>query len=242
MRIKIALDADKIVCISRLDIDQDFSKKTSVDKCIHIPNGYDEHDFKHVISESVKKNKFILLHLGAIGIERNPVYLFKAIHALHEDGTITADSFTLRLIGNVEEEILRTIKKENVGNFIEIMKYLPHQEALKQTEQADAMLLLVTQSKKNIRILPGKTFEYLRTGKPILALGPPGGEVDRILSEVNGGRLIAYEGHEQIRSFLGSLFKAWRADTIQHESSELIKKYERKNLTADLVKLFEELI
>jgi glycosyltransferase involved in cell wall biosynthesis len=188
------------------------------------------------------ENRFTLLHLGAVGIERNPVQLFKTIATLHKENIITPDSFTLRFIGNIENEVLNTIKQEMISDFVEVIDYLPHTRAIEETGRASAMLLLVTQSKKNIRILPGKTFEYLRTGKPVLALGPQGGEVDRILSEVQGGKLIEYEAREQIQSYLISLIDAWQNDSMNHARPELINKYERKNLTADLVRIFDDLI
>ncbi len=239
---KVLNDADRIVCISKLDIEQDFFKKTAAEKCINIPNGYDDQDFENLNPKPEREKKFTLLHLGAVGTERNPVQLFKAVHTLYKKNILTPDSFTLRFIGNIEKEVLNTIKQEMISDFVEVIDYMPHTQAIEETERASAMLLLVTQSKKNIRILPGKTFEYLRTGKPVLALGPQGGEVDRILSEVQGGKLIEYEDREKIQSYLISLIDAWHDDTMHYARPELIKKYERKNLTADLVRVFEELI
>lgn len=239
---KVLNDADRVVCISKLDIEEDFSKKTAAEKCINIPNGYDDQDFNHLNQMPEKDKKFTLLHLGAVGNERNPVQLFKAVHNLDKKNIITPDSFTLRFIGSIEEKVLNTIKQEHISEFVEVINYLPHTRAIEETKRASAMLLLVTQSKKNYRILPGKTFEYLRTGKPILALGPQNGEVDRILSEVQGGKLIEYEAREKIQSYLISLIDAWQDDTMHYARPELIKKYERKNLTADLVQIFNELI
>ncbi len=239
---KVLADADKIICISQLDIEHDFSNKINVDKCINIPNGFDEEDFKATTAKSDSGKKFTLLHLGAVGIERNPVQLFNTVHSLHEKKTINPESFLLRFIGSVEQEIVNTVDRLGINNYVEFIEYMPHAQAVEQSTQASAMLLLVTQSKKNFRILPGKTFEYLRTGKPILALGPQHGEVDRILSEVQGGKLIDYADKEKIESYLVSLIVAWKNDRLSHASLESIQKYERKNLTADLVEVFENVI
>ena len=42
------------------------------------------------------------------------------------------------------------------------------------------------------RHVPGKLFEYLRTGKPIIAFGDGNEEVKNILTDVNAGMLFRY--------------------------------------------------
>ncbi|MCD6441460.1 MAG: glycosyltransferase family 4 protein, partial [Candidatus Marinimicrobia bacterium] len=199
-------NADKISCISRLDIEEDFAKKTDPEKCVNIANGYDEADFLNIKTGVTKSKKFIILHIGAVGKERNPLNLFKAICKLADGKIITPEIFTLRFIGHVDELVLQSIKSENIEPFVDFIAYLPHSEALAQTIFADVMLLLVTQSEKNRRILPGKTFEYMRTGKPILALGPESGEVARILKETGSGYMIDYTDVSTINSKLLQMF------------------------------------
>ncbi len=191
-------DADKISCISQMDIEEDFAKKTDPEKCVNIANGYDEADFRNIKPGEIKSKKFIILHIGAVGKERNPLNLFKAICKLADEKIITPETFTIRFIGHVDELALQSIKSENIEPFVDFIAYLPHSEALAQTMFADVMLLLVTQSEKNRRILPGKTFEYMRTGKPILALGPEKGEVARILSDTGCGVMIDYNSSGDI--------------------------------------------
>ena len=239
---KILKAANSIVAISQLDIETDFAAKSSPEKCWHIPNGFDEHDFEGFDFRQKSGKKFILLHLGAIGKERNPINLFKVIAELAKSNRISTETFTLRLIGNIENEIRESIASEKISEFVEFNDYLPHIEALSETVNASAMLLLVTQSEKNKRILPGKTFEYMRTLRPILALGPEKGEVDRILSETGCGIMIEYQNKEKIYNYLLKMINDWREGNYLNESFEFIKKYERKNLTGELVKIFENLL
>jgi hypothetical protein len=56
-----------------------------------------------------------------------------------------------------------------------------HGEAMRHMQRARALLLLVNDTPNLMGILPGKLFEYLSTGRPILAVGPQQGDVARVL-------------------------------------------------------------
>jgi hypothetical protein len=47
------------------------------------------------------------------------------------------------------------------------------------------------------RHVPGKLFEYLRSGKPILAFGDDNKEVQRILEEAKAGIIFPYTSNAQ---------------------------------------------
>lgn len=229
--------ADRITCISHLDVEMDFGKKAGMEKCLTIPNGYDEEDFESIsYTPNKDKNHFTLLHLGAVGRERNPENLFRAVRQLQQEGIISADTFTLRFVGKVEPLIVESIQAEGIMDLVDFISYLPHHEALKQMEKASAMLLLITQSEKNVRIMPGKTFEYMRSGLPVLALGPENGEVAGTLSRSGTGKVIAYESPEKMKSFLKELlsgeFKLDKAD---------VARFSRRQLSKDMANCFDEL-
>jgi type IV pilus biogenesis protein CpaD/CtpE len=75
------------------------------------------------------------------------------------------------------------------------------------------------------RHVPGKLFEYLRTGKPIIAFGDDNYEVNKILSEANAGMIFSYsqDGHEFFENL--SKFKTDQAT---------VKKYCRRNIAKEL--------
>ncbi len=235
--------ADIVTCISQLDIELDFAKKTDVAKCINIPNGYDEDDFVSIDTSNSSTEKFTILHLGAVNKERNPVKFFKAVNSLREKGAITKQNFQITFVGKVESIIKDTVEQNNISELVNYVDYLPHSKALKQIEKANALLLLVTQSQKNRRILPGKTFEYMRTGKYILALGPEDGEVSRIITETKTGKVIEYSDEAKMEETLETLITAWQdKQYITNDNAETIKNYSREELTKKLVRIFNNLI
>ena len=240
LELSVLKEAQRVICISKRDIEFDFGRKVAPEKCINIPNGYDEEDFEGLTPPPNNFKGFTLLHLGSIGAERTPVNLFKAIQELHRSAKINPETFRLLLIGSVEPSVFRSIKDHQCAAYIKHYPYLPHKEALSHSVNASALILLITQSGQNRRILPGKIFEYMRMHKPILALGPEDGEVARILNESRTGKVIDYGNRPAILDFLKNNINAPDKKTSPGPNS-FIENYSRKNLTKKLAEVFDQL-
>jgi len=235
--------ATRITCISQQDIEKDFGTKVSPDKCRNIPNGYDEDDFQSIHFQAQPGDKFIMMHLGSVGSERNPVNLFQAISILAKEENVTPETFTVEFVGPVEESVVSSMEQFGIEQFVKLVPYLPHHEALKKMQSASALLLLVTQSEQNERILPGKTFEYMRAGKPLFALGPEKGEVAYILQQYESGAICDYSKLQNITNHLRHLFLQWKNQgQLQNKISGQVERFSRRNLTGELSKLFDECI
>ncbi len=87
------------------------------------------------------------------------------------------------------------------------------------TEICNADFLLVCATEP--RHVPGKLFEYLRAGKPIIAYGENNEEVKQILQESNAGMMFGYDedGEEFFRNY--SLYRI---------KTEIIKDFNRKKI------------
>ena len=145
-------------------------------------------------------------------------------------------------MGKVEEVIYDSISDYGISEYVTFVPYVPHRQALEFSSKATIMLLLITQSQKNIRILPGKTFEYMRTKKPVLSLGPENGEVARILNESNTGKVIDYSKDEEIFRYLKTMYLNWKGNkSFAKLPANNLEKYARKSLTRQLATVFNEL-
>jgi glycosyltransferase involved in cell wall biosynthesis len=230
--------ADRLVFVTRLDSERYRKLYGHADKHVTITNGYDEADFQSAPHEPRDPERFVLMHLGSIGTERNPERLYTAIANLSARGLITPRTFRLVLVGKVEPSVVESYRCASVEPFVEQVPYVPHREAVRMAQRAHALLLLVTRSEDNERILPGKTFEYLRHGRPVLALGPPDGEVARVLEETCGGRVLRYDDGAGITRQLESWIDAWKAGRAPDGPSEVdLDRFSRRHLTMQLSKV-----
>jgi hypothetical protein len=103
-------------------------------------------------------------------------------------------------------------------------------------EKADALALILTNTKNAKGNIPGKLFEYMATTLPILALGDPEGDSGKILIESGAGKVLAHSDHVAIQVSLRKLFehsgKAYPAKGID--------QYSRKNLSFQLANFLDE--
>jgi glycosyltransferase involved in cell wall biosynthesis len=69
---------------------------------------------------------------------------------------------------------------------------VPHTEALAAMAAADALLLVVGGGRGPAvpGWLPGKIFEYLRSGKPVLSLGDPQGDAAQLIGRYGQGHAV----------------------------------------------------
>lgn len=232
--------ADAVVAVSMLDIKTDYATKvTDENKFFYIPNGFDEDDFKDFSAKKseLMNSKFKIAHIGTIGEERIPRAFYKAISILDKKKIINKENFELFLIGKVEKSNFLACQKEGIEQYVKLIPYLSHKKIFEYYCQMTALLLLTYKTPKNV---PGKTFEYIRTGKPIIAFGPTDGEAANILKEIKGSVIINYDDVDQAVGFLHDLVEKFQMRQFENkfELTDILK-FERKQLTKKLAEIFD---
>lgn len=149
-----------------------------------LSNGYDEEDFNILknLNHCQLEKKLVLTYLGRFGIgDRRPEILFDALKILSDQSY----NIILRIIGHNSENLFKAALARNVQNYIEIQPEVPHSAALAELYKSDVAVLYQENSRALITPVAGKTHEYLRSGKPILAIAPPGDNL-RLLERMAG--------------------------------------------------------
>ncbi len=102
-------------------------------------------------------------------------------------------------------------------------------------EEADVLLLPWT-DRFNI---PGKVFEYLATGKPILAICYPDSEVARIIRETASGWCVNPDDSAAVQRVLTEIYVSG-AKYPHARNWEAIRRYERPRLAAEYAQLIRD--
>jgi glycosyltransferase involved in cell wall biosynthesis len=180
------------------------------DKSFVLYWGYDEESFLNIECQETGANDTIV-HAGNIFDYQNPVDFWKLVKQKITNG----QKLKIKFIGSVSPAIKNEISITGLEEYTEYAGFLPYKELL--TELINAKFLLVCASEQ--RHVPGKLFEYLRTGRPIIAFGDNNKEVSEILKNSNAGMIFNY--HES-----GSQFFEM-ADKFT-TNQEQVKQFDRK--------------
>jgi glycosyltransferase involved in cell wall biosynthesis len=147
-----------------------------------IPNGCDVGEM-HVLPASARE-PFVLLHAGSLYGARSPLTLVQAIAAARDRGLLAPGRFKLTLLGATPDAAASALVAAlNVAEMVEFAPRVSRREGLAQMASATALLLL---QQGHALSVPAKTYEYLATGRPILALTDHG-ETARVISESGVG-------------------------------------------------------
>lgn len=236
--------ADKIVVVSP-KVAEDFIKRCGIteSKIKLIPNGFDEADFAHI--SKGESGYFHIIYAGSFYGGYNPFNFLRALEKFLSENPEISKAVKVKFIGRfaagVQESCADYLKNSRVA--IEFPGYLPHEKSIEAISNAHLLLLVVGQGEGSDTVIPGKTFEYLRSGSPILALCPKGGATEDLIKKTQTGLTVDPEDIEEIKKQIALLFNSWEnQEQITHSNHEEVKKYERKSLTKELTGVLEELL
>ncbi len=224
--------ADSIIVTSRTT-KAEFSKITT--KSIEIiTNGYDSEK----IHKKALDTKFSLAHIGSFLSERNPRILWKALKELVKEEQGFADNLELKLAGAISPIILGNIEEFGLTKFLNNLGYLSHKEAVVEQRSAQVLLLIEIDSEETNGIIPGKIFEYMVSGRPIIGIGPDMSDFAEIINETNTGVFINYDEKDKLKDTILEYYKLYLQGNLKSNAVGL-QKYSRKNLTAQLAQILK---
>ena len=226
---EVLRSADRIITVSE-EVGKLLSQKIpgGEEKIQIIPNGYDEADFENI--EPIADTHFTITYTGTISKSYRIEEFADAIAGLPDE---VKSKLKIRFVGNVPEEIISHFHQKGLGPIIELVGYVPHNKAISYMRSASLLLMAIPDSPGNKGIVTGKFYEYLAAGRPILAIGPPGGAIDKMLQQCQAGQLFSYHETEKMRAFVLDRFNRDQQGNSWDEPLG-IEKYSRRNLTGKL--------
>lgn len=227
--------ADEVITIAPYHV-QRFEELSG--RHVHlITNGFDEDDFSGIVH--CKTEKFTVRHIGIVDELRDPKPFMVAVKTLCQEHGEIANKIVIEFIGKINSSFKYFVKADPVlAPITRFVDHLPHDQLLKLYGATDLQLLVLAHTVIAPGNLPGKFFEYLASGNPILAIGPVLGDAGRILKQSEAGSIREREDAHGIATDLFNYYSTWRnGEKVQSKGSAL---YSRKNLTNQLIHLLGE--
>jgi glycosyltransferase involved in cell wall biosynthesis len=201
-----------------------------------IENGYDEQSFAGLEVPAARREpsrRLLLLHSGIVyPSERDPRQLFQALRRFSGRDLIVR----LRAPGH-EALLRRMIEAAGVQDVVELAPSVPYRQALEEMCRADGLLVL--QAANCNQQVPAKVYEYLRCGRPILALTDPAGDTAALLRRAGLSDIAPLDSAEEIARALASFVAQLRADSARLPGAEFVARASRRQRTAELAELLD---
>ena len=176
-------------------------------------------------------------------MKRNPAPLFRALRALIDCGEMGRNEARVELIGSCESSEGRTmaelVSEVGIEGCVELIGRLSHSETLRRLLQSDLLLLLAEELAVQI---PGKTFEYLKTRRPILALTSEGA-VATLLRRTGGAWVVNPNDQPGVINAVRECYRLWKRGLPGPAPDPLIvESFDRRRSTARIAELLNRFI
>jgi glycosyltransferase involved in cell wall biosynthesis len=227
---------------------------------LSITNGFDTEDFTRRVAPRTN-GRFRIVHSGGMftdfglqlrrrhfyrflgGVEsgvniltRSPEYLLKAIENWVSRRTEVAHDLEIVFAGSTTPEDRALVSSSNASNYVQFPGFLSHDESLTLIRTADLLFLPMHSLPpgKQCRSIPGKTYEYIASGRPILA-AVPDGDAREFLRQCGTGLLCRPDDVAGMVEILDRVYDAWKTGrNLVSLNADYASRFERRALTHDL--------
>jgi len=166
---------------------------------------------------------------------RNPKFYFNAIRNFFDKYPETRGKVEFLFLGIFTKELMNLAKHLNIQESLNLPGYVNHAECVKYLLASDVLFLLVSRGENEDAAMPGKVGEYIGSRKNIIACVPEG-VTKKLLEKYNAIKFIPDETPELISNAIYEYYKLWLKNEMPSANEEMIRLYNRKNITGELAK------
>ncbi|MCW5661967.1 MAG: glycosyltransferase [Burkholderiaceae bacterium] len=203
-----------------------------------IENGFDEENFRDAERAArppaTAGGPLRLIHSGILyPHERDPRCFFAALERLKASGVLNASNVRFVLRATASDDVYRPIlAKARIDDIVELAPPVDYREALKEMLHADGLLLF--QAALANQQIPAKLYEYMRAGRPILALTDPAGDTAAAMRASHTGMICDLANVNDIAAKLTAFIDGVRTGTLAGTERQLADLHSRRARTVDL--------
>jgi glycosyltransferase involved in cell wall biosynthesis len=233
-----------------------------------IPNGFDPADFANATPLAGTPGTFRIVHTGTMHTEsglrlrrtgvarrvlgglpvpgvdflpRSHVFLLEAIDRLIAEQPGLGSEIEFHLAGALTDTD-RELAAASASTIVH--EYISHADTISLVLSADLLFLPMHDLPAGVRagIVPGKTYEYLGSRRPILAAVPDGDARD-LLTAAGNAFLSRPADVAALAAVVASRITEWRHGLDPPEPrSEVIAEYERRRQTERLARILDDVV
>ena len=201
-----------------------------------VPNGFDEADFCESVKRSPRERP-LLLYCGRFsGVGgRSPEILLRAMRATIDAGR----RIELEILGDDSAALRRSVRRFGLEGSVRTHAAVSHREAVRAMREADILVVYQAPSRNEVTPVAGKTYEYLRSGRPILAIVPPGDNADLVRRHAAVHALVIDQDPARVAAAIQDLLDRAAPMTSTAPDPELVTRYARRSIAERMAAIFD---
>ena len=207
------------------------AKNTSV-----IHNGFDTEDFIEIGS---KPRRMSIAHFGTYPKSRNHKQLWEVLNDLAQNENFK-NALDLHFYGFTYDAFQAELAPYDFNSQVKQFTSIPHQEATQKMSEYRFLFLSLSDTMLSEGRIPLKFYEYLATGRKIIAIGKKDTDLSKLMNELHCGYYINYGEEDRLNKILKEEFlnPQVQAEELSHQRM----KYSKKEQAKKYVQLFNRVI
>lgn len=203
-----------------------------------IPNGYDGAVEPFAVSPA---DRCTILYAGTLSSYRYDT-LLHALQGLKKADPAQAKQVRFLFVGEGAAELADKAEALGLSDIVETAGPTSHAEINRLQQRAHALLMLERKATiKGYELLAGaKLFGYLKAGRPIIGVLPPG-EAKKILHRVGVSTVADVDSPAEIAAVIRQILEAWSGGTLSSliPDPAACQAYSAERQTAALIRALE---
>lgn len=237
-------EADRVIVINRRIKEKllQLYKFRSFKDVTIISQGFDPEDFeKFRSSENSHNPKFRITYTGIFYEQITPKYFLQAVKRITVERPDISGNLELIFIGYLREENRKLIRRLKLEHIVREGGYLPHNEVINRITSSDLLWVMVDGKRNVDTISSSKVFEYIGSGKPVLACTLEGA-LSSTCEEYGAAYLSKPKDIDGIKNAIVKAYTDRLNDQIPKPSEEFMYKLRRDYLAELLAKEFQSVL
>ena len=203
-----------------------------------VPNGFDPAQFARARQPAAPHSGWDVVHAGALYYGRSLAAFLDAAARVAAADARFAHEFRLRLIGTLDASAMAEVNRRAGTTRVQLCGQFDHAATIEAMRAADAFLLVANTTPGAEATVPGKLFEYLAVGRPVLAVAPPDSSTADVLQQTGGGWLAPADDPDAIAAVLSRAF----SDRSRGADPRQVARFDRRELAGDLGRVFDQAV
>ena len=210
MEAAVVSEADTVLAASRThtdDLRAAFPGRAG--RIHHLSNGYEPADGAR--EPAGDSDHFVVVFTGTLSQMPDAYTFLDALHDVLAQRPEGRRRIRVRFVGAYETGVEDRAIALGLKGIVEFLGPIPHESARAMQQSADLLLLWKPRGDGYRTMVPGKLYEYLETGRPLLA-ALPGDEEATALAREGGAIVIEPGKRAAMLEALGRVYDQWRTE------------------------------